>query len=292
MRIIDKTKSQIELQVIELEDFQDATLNIMSDLDRGKKELEKSRLSLEEQKKDLERANLELDSFVYTASHDLRAPLRGIISFAGFLEEDYKDKLDNQGKDYINEIKKGIKRMEYLINDLLTLSRISRIQNPYEDIDIYKLINLAKDRIEFDLNKYNVVFKVQENLPVVYCDCIKMTEVVVNLINNAIKFSSKEKPQNPYVEIGYLDEKDFHKFYVKDNGIGIDSKYHTQIFELFSKLHPVSEYEGTGAGLCIVKRIIEGHSGKVWVESEPNKGATFFFTIPKDLKEKDKTEEK
>jgi len=242
-----------------------------------------AKADVEEKKRLLEEANKELDSFVYTASHDLKAPLRGMSAFASFLEEDYKDKLDKEGKDYLKEIREGANRMALLIEDLLKLSRISRIKNPYENVNMNVLIDTVIKRIEFDIKEKKVNLRVQQNIPIVRCDRIKMTEVFLNLINNAIKFSSKNNKENPKVEVGYVDEGRSHGFYVKDNGIGIDPKYHDEVFGLFKRLHTLEEYEGTGAGLSIVKRVIDDHGGKIWVESELGKGAAFYFTIPKNL---------
>jgi len=249
--------------------------------------LVEAKAAVEEQKKLLEKANHELDSFVYTASHDLRAPLRGIVSFVDFLEEDYKLKLDEQGLDYLKEIRDGTKRMTSLIDDLLTLSRISRLKNPYEDVKIYELITEVVKRIEFDIKKNNVILSIQEAMPIVRCDPIKMKEVFINLINNAVKFSSKNNKEKPAVTVAYEEEKDFYKFSVKDNGIGIDPKYHKAVFDIFKRLHTIEEYDGTGAGLSIVKRIVDDHGGQIWVESELGKGAKFVFTIPKILKNKE-----
>jgi PAS domain S-box-containing protein len=238
---------------------------------------------LTEEKKNLEKVNLELDSFVYTASHDLRAPLRAISSFASFLEEDNRDQLGETGRDHLQEIRKGIERMTKLIDDLLTLSKISRLQNPYEAMDMNALVESARKRIEFDLKEKNTKLRIQPNLPTVYCDRIKMEEVFVNLLNNAVKFYSKSS-QAPEIEVGCLETEDEYQFYVADNGIGIEPRFHEQIFGLFKRLHTQEEYEGTGAGLNIVKRIIEDHKGRVWVESDLGKGAKFIFTIPKHFK--------
>ena len=240
-----------------------------------------SKEQLSEEKRNLEKVNLELDSFVYTASHDLRAPLRAISSFASFLEEDNKDQLDENGRDHLLEIRKGIERMTKLIDDLLTLSKISRLQNPYEDIDMNGLVESARKRIEFDLKEKKVKLRIQPNLAVVYCDRIKMEEVFVNLLNNAVKFCSKTG-RAPEIGVGCLETEDEYQFYVADNGIGIEPRFHEQIFGLFKRLHTQEEYEGTGAGLSIVKRIVEDHKGRVWVESELGKGAKFIFTIPKN----------
>lgn len=265
------------------------SFNHMTDsLVEAKAHVEEKKTEVESQKKLLEKANKELDSFVYTASHDLRAPLRGIASFASFLEEDYKDKLDQEGLGHIKEIRGGANRMSKLIEDLLTLSRISRIKNPYEEVSTGDLVDDVVKQLEFDIRDKKVDLKVQEKMPTVYCDRIKIGAVFLNLTNNAIKFSSKGNRQSPKVEIGYSEQGEFHKFFVKDNGIGIDPQYHQQIFGIFKRLHSADEYDGTGAGLSIVKRVIDDHDGKIWVESEVGKGATFCFTIPKALKTKNK----
>ncbi len=239
-----------------------------------------SKEQLTEEKKNLEKVNLELDSFVYTASHDLRAPLRAISSFASFLEEDNKDQLDEAGRDHLLEIRKGIGRMTKLIDDLLTLSKISRLHSPYEDVDINDLVENARKRIAFDFKEKNVRLSVQPGLPTIACDRIKMEEVFVNLLNNAVKFSSKTD-RRPEVQVGCVEAEDERQFYVTDNGIGIAPQYHEQVFGLFKRLHTQEQYEGTGAGLNIVKRIVEDHKGRIWVESDLDKGAKFIFAIPK-----------
>jgi signal transduction histidine kinase len=265
------------------------SFNQMTDsLVEAKAKVEEKKEEVEEQKKLLEKANKELDSFVYTASHDLRAPLRAISSFASFLEEDYKDKLDDEGKSNIKEIIDGASRMNKLIEDLLTLSRITRIQNPYEDVNINTLVTAVLKQIEFNLKEQNVDVKVLEYLPTVHCDRIKISTVFLNLISNAAKFSSKNNKEKPAVEVGFEDTDKAYKFFVKDNGIGIDPQYHKQIFGIFKRLHSAEEYDGTGAGLSIVKRIIDDHSGDIWVESEVGKGARFCFTIPKALEKEKK----
>jgi len=262
------------------------SFNQMTDsLVEAKSRVEEQKAQLEEQKKLLEKANKELDGFVYTASHDLRAPLRAISSFSNFLEEDYKKKLGKEGSGYVSEIRKGSDRMNDLITDLLSLSRIARIKNPYEEVNMNELVRSVIERIKFDIEKNKVDLNVQNKMPVVRCDRIKMSEVFLNLINNAIKFSSKNNAAAPKVEVGYADKSDRHEFYVKDNGIGVDPKFKNEIFGIFRRLETASGYEGTGAGLAIVKRVIDDHKGSIWVDSELGKGATFHFTIPK-VKEK------
>lgn len=262
------------------------SFNQMTDkLVEAKANVEKKNEEVEEQKRLLQESNKELDSFVYTVSHDLMAPLRGIDGLAKFIEEDYADKFDSQGKDYLKRILTGATRMKQLIDDLLILSRISRIKNPYEDVNMNELVSSVISRIEFDIKQYKIELKVADNMPVLRCDRIKMQEVFFNLISNAVKFSSKNKVTAPKVEVGYNDKNEAYEFYVKDNGIGIDKKYHNEIFGIFKRLHSQEEYEGTGAGLSIVKRIIDDHKGEIRLDSEPGKGATFYFTIPKVIPE-------
>jgi len=269
-----------------------SSFNEMTDrLVEAKAVVEEKKAQLEEQHKLLEEANRELDAFTHTVSHDLQAPLRGVASFATFLEEGYKDKIDDEGKGYLKEIREGTTRMSRLISDLLTLSRITRIKNPFEEVDINTMVTEVCKRIEFDIKKHQVTLNIDKMMPTIVCDRIKLTEVFLNLINNAIKFSSKQEAK-PVVDVKYEDSGDLHQFSVKDNGIGIDPKYHDKVFGIFKRLHSQDEYEGSGAGLGIVKKVIEDHKGKVWIESEAGKGTKFLFTIPKNLKVSKGEEEK
>ena len=229
----------------------------------------------------LERTNFELDNFVSAASHDLRSPLHSICSYSGLLMKDYSDKLDQQGNAFLTKIVNSSKRMDALISDLLKLTKISRILNPYEEVAMDQVIGSVQSMLEFEIKNSNVDLKIQKNIPVIFCDRIKMVEVFQNLLQNAIKFSSKQEGNKPEVEIGYADKNEFHEFYVKDNGIGIESKYQKRIFNIFERLHPCKDYAGSGIGLTLVEKIISEHGGQVWVESELGKGATFHFTIPK-----------
>jgi len=264
-----------------------SSFNKMTDsLVKAKANVESQKGELEEQKKMLESVNWELDSFVHTVSHDLRAPLRAISSFSNFIEEDYKDKIDKEGREHLSEIRNGAKRMSMLIDDLLMLSRMSKIKNPYEDTDIKELINSILERIKLDIKEHKVDLRIQEKMPTISCDRVKIGEVFLNLINNAVKFSSKNKKERPRVEVGYAEKGDFHEFHVKDNGIGIDQKHHQEVFGIFRRLKTAQEFDGTGAGLSIVKRVVGDCGGSVWVKSELGHGATFYFTIPKGLKKK------
>ncbi len=233
---------------------------------------------LEQERIALKKSNLELDSFVYTASHDLKAPLRGIHSFSKFLEEDYAHVLDEEGKNYLSRIRNGADRMTKLIDDLLSLSRISRQKNPFNNTPVEEMLQSVMERIEYDLEASEAELVIQKPMPVIFCDKIKMVEVFLNLMNNAIKFSKKN--EKPRVEVGCLERGGCYQFYVKDNGIGIDPQYHKKIFGIFQRLHTREEYEGTGAGLNIVQRVIEDHKGHIWIDSRLGDGATFYFSIP------------
>jgi len=268
------------------------SFNEMTDkLVAAKAIVEEKKAELEKQHELLAEANRELDAFTHTVSHDLQAPLRGVASFATFLEEDYKDKLDEEGREHLREIREGTTRMSTLIQDLLALSRITRIKNPFEKVDINAMIVEVCKRIEFDINEHQVTMNIDKMMPTIVCDRIKLTEVFLNLINNAIKFSSKQK-EKPIVDVKYEDAGNFYQFSVKDNGIGIAPKYHDKVFGIFKRLHSQDEFEGSGAGLGIVKKVIDDHKGKVWIESEEGKGTKFLFTIPKNLEVSKVEEEK
>lgn len=234
--------------------------------------------NLKRSRKELEKVNKELEDFTYTVSHDLKEPLRSIASFSHFVLEDYKDKLDEEGQDYLNRIVRASSRMKLLIDDLLTLSRVGRVINPFADVPAPDILKEVTSSLYRRIEERKAEIRVHGELPVIYCDRIFMHQVFLNLISNAIKFCDKDQP---IVEIGCTDLPGEYRFYVRDNGIGIDERYHEKIFEIFESLNRREDYEGTGAGLTIVKKVIEEHHGRVWVESKLGEGSTFYFTIPK-----------
>ena len=232
---------------------------------------------------DIEAVNRELDSFVYTASHDLKEPLRSMHSFSRFILDDYWDKLDDEGKDYLKRIVAGSSRMKNLIDGMLAFSRITRSKEKlYESIDIHELVREALKRLEPIVEERGVKLKIRDDLPFVYGNKTKLTEVFYNLISNSIKYNDKE---SPIVEIDCpipQPKKDEAVVYVKDNGIGIRKEYYDEIFKIFRRLHSHDEYGGgTGAGLAIVKRIIDDHNGKIWIESKVGEGTKFHINFPK-----------
>ncbi|OEC88099.1 MULTISPECIES: PAS domain S-box protein [Methanobacterium] len=241
-----------------------------------------SKLVTEEKMKkliiELRRSNAELQQFAYITSHDLQEPLRTIASFTQLLERRYKNKLDSDADEFIDYIVEASIRMKQMILDLLEYSRLTRVEKRCEPLKIEDMLLDIFDNLNLLIreNKAQITYK---NLPKVFADESQLFRVFQNLIENAIKF--KKENENPQIHISsYFDEKNKeHVFSVSDNGIGIEEQYFNRIFTLFQRLHTREEYEGTGIGLSISKRIIENHGGKMWVESEYGKGTTFYFTI-------------
>ncbi len=225
---------------------------------------------------ELKISNRELEQFAYVASHDLQEPLRMVSSFTQLLEKRYKGRLDDDADDYIGFIVEGAKRMKDLIDDLLIYSRLKTENRPFEIV----IMEVALDDVLINLKapikeeNANITY---DNLPSIDCDPIQMHQLLQNLITNAIKFHGEESPQ---IHISASQLENEWLFSVSDNGIGIDPRHHEQIFSIFKRLHTRKEYEGTGIGLSICKRIVEKHGGHIWVESELGKGTTFYFTMP------------
>ncbi|MGH2647976.1 MAG: sensor histidine kinase, partial [Ginsengibacter sp.] len=223
----------------------------------------------------LKKSNEELEAFSYSVSHDLRAPLRGIIGFANILEEDYTSKLDDEAKRITAIIKKNTSKMGQLIDDLLAFSRMGRQELIKTTVDINKMVG---DIIgDYSLNNEKTKWIVH-SLPDAIADINTLQQVWVNLISNSIKYS--RNVENPKIEIGSIQENQSITFFVKDNGVGFNEKYKSKLFKVFQRLHTNEEFEGTGIGLAIVEKIVSKHSGRVWAESELNKGATFYFLLP------------
>ena len=231
---------------------------------------------------ELEAKNAELERFTYTVSHDLKSPLITIKGFLGFLRGDAeKGDMSRLEKD-IQRISDASDKMQLLLNELLELSRIGRLVNPSEVIPFETLASEALELVQGRLQERAIQVDIQPDLPNVYGDHQRLVEVLQNLMDNAAKFTGSQT--KPHIEIGlhgYAAE-DQPIFFVRDNGMGIAPEYHERVFGLFNKLD--AQAEGTGAGLTIVKRIIEAHNGRIWIESEAGKGATFYFTLPQKPK--------
>ncbi len=225
---------------------------------------------------ELKRINEELDSFSYSVSHDLRAPLRSVSGFSQILLEDYESLLDDEGKAILRKISDSANKMGLLINDLLNLSRITRKQIDAEEINFSDMVLKIYDNLETEYKTDKTVFKVDEGMTV-KGDFHLLAIALENLIFNSLKFSSKE--ENQIIKIGKTEKNGQRVFFIEDNGVGFDMNYSNSIFQPFQRLHSESEYPGTGIGLSIVSRVIEKHGGKIWAESFLNKGTTFFFTL-------------
>ena len=225
---------------------------------------------------ELESANKELEAFSYSVSHDLRAPLRAIDGFSRVMLEEYTDKLDDEGKRYLNIVRDNTQKMGQLIEDLLALSRLGRKEMQVSRIDMAKLAKTVYDELKEANPGRNIQLEIK-TLPPAYGDQAMIHQVFVNLLSNAIKFTRFK--ENAVIEIGSIARMNENVYYVKDNGVGFDMQYLNKLFGVFQRLHSAEDFEGTGVGLAIVQRIIHRHGGKVWAEGKVNEGATFYFNL-------------
>jgi signal transduction histidine kinase len=232
---------------------------------------------LEHYAAELERSNKELQQFAYVASHDLQEPLRMVSSYVQLLERRYKDKLDDDAKDFIAFAVDGANRMQRLINALLAYSRIETRGKPFERTDCSAALSDALANLALTIEEANATIT-HDPLPTVMADEVQLIQTFQNLISNAIKFRRNDVV--PQVHISAEEQDSQWLFSVRDNGIGIDPEHQDRAFAVFQRLHTREEYPGTGIGLAVCKRIIERHGGRIWVESEPDQGSTFYFTLP------------
>ena len=251
-------------------------------------ERRRTEAELEQSNRELGASNRELDDFAYVASHDLKEPLRGIHNYAGFLLEDYGDQLDLPGKAKLETLMRLTGRMESLIDTLLHYSRVGRVDLAIEPVSLSGVVFEVVDSLAPLLNETGAEVNVPHELPTVRCDRARIDEVFRNLVVNAVKYNDRPDKR---VDIGVLPAgtaaggvspapAEGPVFYVRDNGIGIPAKHHEIVFEIFKRLHGRDYYGGgTGAGLTIVKKVVERHGGRVWLESAPGEGSTFYFTL-------------
>jgi PAS domain S-box-containing protein len=231
---------------------------------------------------ELARSNQELDAFAYIASHDLKEPLRGIHHLAQFLQEDHAGKLDPAGVDNLCRLMRLTRRMEALIDSLLHYSQVGRADLVLAQTDVQEVVEETLELLAARLQESQIDVRLPARLPVVHADRVRLGEIFNNLLANAIKYNDKIEK---WVEIGCTsspgeDGAVRHVFYVKDNGIGIATQHHEAVFHIFRRLHGREAYGGgTGAGLTIVRKIVERHGGRIWLVSQPGVGATFYFTL-------------
>jgi hypothetical protein len=233
---------------------------------------------LEARATELERSNADLQQFAYAASHDLSEPLRMVSSYVQLLAKRYKDKLDSDADEFIDFAVDGTARMQALIDGLLIYSRAGTADYTHEPVDCSKVLHDTLMTLHASLRESGARVNAGP-LPTVEGDPTQLFQLFQNLISNAIKFAADEPPA---IEITADRDGDCWRFMVKDNGIGIEPAHAQRIFAVFQRLHGRGEYPGSGVGLAICKRIVERHNGRIWVESPPDGGSTFYFTIPAD----------
>lgn len=224
----------------------------------------------------LESVNKELESFSYSVSHDLRAPIRAINGYTKIFIEDYAEKFDSDGMKILQSIINNSRKMGELIDDLLAFSKLGRKQVMLSEIDMNGLIELVREELLFEESENAPQFKVGD-LPNAMGDKSLIKQVWINLISNAIKYSRHKI--KTIIEIGAYEEENFIVYYVKDSGAGFDMQYYDKLFGVFQRLHSQEEFEGTGIGLAIVQKIVQRHKGKIWAESKLNEGSSFYFSL-------------
>ena len=225
---------------------------------------------------ELARSNVELEQFAYVASHDLQEPLRMVSSYTQLLAKRYGDLLDQDAREFIDYAVDGATRMQRLINDLLTYSRVATRGKPLEAMDSHAALGEAINNLGASIEENHAIVTT-DDLPMVKADYSQLVQVFQNLVGNAIKFRGEDPP---HVHVSACRDGEKWVFSVSDNGIGIAPEYYDQIFQIFQRLHGADRYPGTGIGLALCKRIAERHGGTIWVESEPDKGSVFYFTVP------------
>lgn len=223
----------------------------------------------------LENANKDLSDFAYIVSHDLKAPLRGIKTLTDWISADYADKIDENGREQMNLVSNRVDRMHNLIEGILQYSRVGRIKEKLARVDLNEIV---PEIIDLIAPPPNISITIENELPEIICEPTRITQVFQNLLSNAVKYM--DKPQG-IIRVGCVEENGYWKFNVADNGPGIEEKYFEKVFQMFQTLSPRDEFESTGVGLTVIKKIVEMYGGKIWIESEPGKGSNFIFTFLK-----------
>ncbi len=226
---------------------------------------------------ELERSNAELEQFAHVASHDLKEPLRMVASYLELLQRRYKGRLDADADDFIHFAVDGALRMRSLMDGLLALSQVGTHGRPFQPTDCEAVVDKALNDLAVATAESGTIIT-RDPLPTIFGDAGQLEQLFQNLVSNAVKFRSEEEPR---VHITAQRKRTEWLFSVRDNGIGIDSKYAERVFVVFQRLHAREERSGTGIGLAISKKIVERHGGRIWIESRPGEGATFYFTIPR-----------
>jgi len=287
LKNIEKTnhfaKAQPNRQIIDME-IRRAIKEKQKKIEQLTKENEYQSLLLEKteqiarQNEELTRVNEELRQFAYIASHDLKEPLRMVASYTQLLERMAGDELDDSHRLYFRYVTEGVHRMNNLLDALLKYATIGKMEEETELVDLNEIVKYCSSNLKVPIEETEAIIQT-ELLPSVMGNSSLFVQLLQNLIGNALKFKSLEK--KPFIQIASRETDDAFIISVNDNGIGIANEHKNRIFEIFQRLHPRTKYEGTGIGLAICHKIIQGLGGRIWVESEVGKGATFYFSIPK-----------
>jgi PAS domain S-box-containing protein len=267
----DEKNNELKQRVAEVEELNATLARLLEDLQASNHRLEKTTQQLKV-------ANTELESFSYSVSHDLKAPLRGIDGYSRLLMEAYYDRLDEEGRMFLGAIRKATAQMHRLIDDLLAYSRLERRSLSQSIISPQKLIEDLLSQREQDIREFHIKITFEQMCGPIQSDYESLSQALRNLIDNAIKFTRNES--NPEIKIGGYSTDTSNVIWVKDNGIGFNMQFHDRIFDIFQRLHTTETYPGTGVGLAIVRRAIERTGGRVWAQSAPGQGATFYIEIP------------
>ncbi|NOZ57795.1 MAG: HAMP domain-containing histidine kinase [Calditrichaeota bacterium] len=265
------------VQVAGVAPMEAATFTGSDPLRRLEKELRAARRELKRKDKELAAKEEELQSLFYTVSHELKTPLISLRGFSSLLQEFHASSLSPEGRNYLDRIVRNVDQMEQLINSLLVFSRIRVGREEMESVDVGELVEESVWELQYLIRETGGRVETVTDLPVVYGNRNQLLTVFVNLIGNGLKYARKDV--TPLVEVGYADDEIFHKFWVKDNGVGIPPRGRDRLFKMFSRLGNKRDVEGSGLGLAIVKRIVENHGGEVWVRSRRNVGSCFYFTL-------------
>jgi len=222
----------------------------------------------------------EVNLYLHLIAHEIKSPLVSIQGYTSLLQEKYLENLPPDGRDYLMRIASNLKRAENLLSDITQLAQVAIVESNFKKVAVNDLIATALEPHWFRIKKLNLQVNIAENMPELYCDPSAMSIVFSNLIGNAVKYSREKKAGT--IDIGYIGDEIFHKFYIKDEGVGFKASDRNKVFLMFSRLRNKKNVSGSGLGLSIVKQIIEGHGGEIWVESRKNRGSKFFFTLPKN----------
>ncbi|HSS75819.1 MAG TPA: ATP-binding protein, partial [Thermoanaerobaculia bacterium] len=269
--------------LIQIQTRDSALLDAKEDLEQR---VDERTRELARRNEELFQSNKELDDFAYIASHDLKEPLRGIHNFSNFLLEDYADKLAGDGRSKLETLIRLSRRMETLIDSLLQFSRLGRVDLAIDRVDLNEIVAEVLDSLAITLQEEKVEIRLPRPLPRVRADRARVGEIFSNLVVNAMKYN--DKPQK-WIEIGTTrngssTDEGPPVFYVRDNGVGIPEKHYDAVFRIFKRLHGRDQFGGgTGAGLTIVKKIVERHHGRIWIQSSPGEGTTFYFTLQEEM---------